>query len=423
MNNLELMLSREIDFLKREFDMDAPKAGIKFHDAQEWHRLTAQLNFPTLEAFYSSPADLVYAPEKATIPVLIHEYLGHAMFSEQSDLGRKLRSYENELRRNETPKIRSEYKDFISKTRPVQEAFAMNIEKIVLEGLGFDSLWNEREKQFKYRKDYPAFCSLMSDISNKGFLSVLYELGFPKSSRKEILLKFAMENLKTSEGLKYLIAYGSRKRDLDMLAVYGDNIKLAAQNIFHKNAADIILLNEGIFLKRLELLDIEITEPLLTGDILFGDENALGRVMLRVYRAAPSKEAIEYSGKRSIQTFNSALFFFGQHKYRGNEHMLATQSLENAAKLMLANQPAQPSQDLLYCLANLSFSLSYSLAAKEQEKGDKIILFKGLLAKDCLLQELFSYIKDVEYNRTPLEEERTVQFLNRVKERLAKQYT
>lgn len=418
MNNLEIILSEGNKFLKEKFDLTAPRAKIQFCDELEWGRISTQLNFP--EAFYNSSEELIYAPEKATLPILIHEYFGHALFSEQSSLGKKLKSYEERFICTRNLKIKKEYEEFISKIRPVQEAFAMSMEKIILENLGFGGLWNEREKQLKQRAYYPAFYSLMSDMLNKGFLSVLYELGFPKSPRKNILLRFAMENLKSFDGLKYLFLYGSKKRDIDMLAVYNDSIRLTKENIFHKNAADIILLNETVFLKKLDLLDIEITDPLLTGTMLYGNEDAYDSLIKRLRKTSSTPETIEYSKKKSLQTFNSALFFLAQHKYNGYENLLALQPSEKVSKDLLANQTVQPSQELLCTLVNLSFSLSYDLAAKEQEKGRNIILFKEFQTKSCLFQELLTYIKDIEYGAAQLEEYRTKQFIELVRNKLVR---
>ncbi len=427
MNDLESMLSQACEFLKKEFGIDRPKAGIKFCSAEEWRETAKKsgLDNNALEAFYNSSRNLVCVPENVSLPVLVHEYLGHALFSEQSALGRKMKAYEAQLKEAYSKEVRGDYWNFISQTKPVQEAFAIIMEKTTLELLGYNNMWDEREKNLKTRVEYPAFCSLMADICRKGFLSVLYELGFSKSSRKDILLKFALENIKSFDWLDYLIMYGSGGRDIDMLAVYNDRTELPAGHIFHQNAADILLLNTNKFMERLNLLDIELIGPLFSGNLLYGNEADFEKLVKSLAQVQPSQKTIQHALKRSFQTFNSAMFWFAKHKlhlaesaYKTNEKVIHSSPAEEIAKSFIAfNGLEQPSEYLLYAISNLSYTLTYDISAKLQANGRNIILFEEFHSLDPLFREVYSYRKDVEHNRTKLEEHKVKGFLDIVQQR------
>lgn len=566
MSKLESLIQKGSEYLRTESDLNSPEAEIKFCKQKEWSEWAIKNRVAdSVNAFYHPRENRVYSLSGVSLPDLLHEFFGHALFAEQTILGKKLKDYETDveffenkygipkdvvlsvrhldgekfrveknpdfqksfktdlskkltksleenLLEQDSPtvfleslsnlisdkdynfglsaedkseilknleeygkvyvktkgeslikciehifdiliknniqankdsnceyflfcdtkdeevqkylQLKKDYKAFFEKVRPVQEGFAVWMEKLILEGLGMNELWKEREEQIQQNKYYnDCFQWFSKDIETHGALSILYGLGFPKSSDQKILTRFAKESLKSFEGLKYLIKYGSGKRDLDMLAVYDDNVKIQVPHIYHENAADISLMNESVFLNKLKLFDIELTEPVLTGELLVGDEGQYGKIKEGLTGTKPSEQAAEYAKKRALETYNSATFFINQHKYKSYKQLIDTKNADEIATKILNNQNTDcTSKDLLYALVNLSFSISYDSTAKHYSIENKVASFEELLKSEEPLRDIMSCIKDVEHGKEKLTEEKTEYFLELTKNKLLERY-
>ncbi|MDP2909172.1 MAG: hypothetical protein Q8N77_05180, partial [Nanoarchaeota archaeon] len=176
--------------------------------------------------------------------------------------------------------------------------------------------------------------------------------------------------------------------------------------------------DEKSFTKKLELYDIEITEPVITGNLLIGDEKNFEKIKSKIEKGIPSSEAVEYANKRSLETFNSALWFYNQNKFKCNETLLNTNAPEKASAIILKEETLDfCSEDLLYTLNNLSFSLSYKLSADHYKNEKSSITFEDLM-KNPLLKDLMIYLKNVENSREELKEEKTLGFITKTRDYL-----
>lgn len=176
--NLETLISKGVVLLKEKFSLEQPKAKVHFCSEMEWTNLLSHFSFE-IEAFYNSFNNLIYVPQNVSLPVLIHEYFGHALFTEQSNIGRQIKAYETKLKQQDNKELKKEYAQFIDNVRPIQEGFSLCMERIMLEQLGLNKIWYEREEMLKKRPYYDCYQSLIKDIQTKGFLPVIHILGFP----------------------------------------------------------------------------------------------------------------------------------------------------------------------------------------------------------------------------------------------------
>jgi len=450
-SELEHSLEKASRYLKSEFGLERPEADI----CSEY-----DLKGP---AFYNPKEDKISLSSESSIADLVHEYFGHALYSKQSTLGKKLKQnlelisdiedkYKipkdaslnikhskgfkvEKLKKDEYIlfcdtndskiqgyiKLKKETEDLFNKTTPLQEGFSIWMEEKILKQLGLIDLWESRRKMLIRTPYFDFYNSFLKEESEKGAITLLYKLGFPKSKDKNIITKVAEENLENFDRLKYLIQYGSLERDIDMVAVYPDNL-IDKEGLIYDGCMDINVLSETSFLQRAELYDIEISEPILTGNLLIGEEKSFNDLRSKIKTGKPSNEAVEYANSRSLETFNSALFFYHQNKFKCNESLLSSNNLEEAARTILEEKVLDfCTEDTLYALNNLSFSLSYNLSADHYRKEKSSVSFKTLM-KNNLLGGLVSYMKDVENGRGELSEHKTFEFINKIRDFLLKNF-
>lgn len=449
---LESLLHEANEYLKSEFGLEKPEAGINFCSRHEWMNLK-EVSGP---AFYHPREGKVYLSPDASIADFAHEYFGHALYSEQSMLGKKLKDYLKSIAKIEDkysiPKdanlsikhsnkfkiekikenehvlfcdtqnpeiqkyiqLKKEAKGFFDKLQPIQEGFSAWMEEKILKRLGFTDLWEQRRQLLAKSPYFNFYNSFLKEEAEKGTITLFYKLGFPKSKDRNMLKKIAEENLKNFDGLKYLIQYGSLERDIDLVAVYSDEAVQKA-GLIYDGCIDINVLDESSFLEKLNLYDIELLEPVLTGNLLAGNEKNFEKMKSEIKKDKPFDNAIEYANKRSLETFNSALLFYNQNRFKCNESLLRSSSSKKIAKAILEEKFLDfCSEDLLYALNNLSFSLSYKLSAEHYTKRKSFTTFK-LLMKNHLLKELTGYIKGVENGVAELKEDITLDFIAKIK--------
>ncbi len=109
------------------------------------------------------------------------------------------------------------------------------------------------------------------------------------------------------------ISYGSRKlgRDVDLLFVFkGIPVK---KNIVYE-PYDLSQVEYGDFLFRLGNWDIEYTEPILTGDYVFGNAEVLENAREFLHTNRPTLENLDYMGKRALETYLQAEMLYSRGK-------------------------------------------------------------------------------------------------------------
>lgn len=405
--NLEQLLNESGKYLKIELGLEKPEASICSCSENVWSELRQK--GISGSAFYNPKEERIYLGPEASIADLMHEYFGHALYTEQTLLGKKFQQTVKE-----DNQIKKETLDFFNKLTPLQEGFSIWMEEKILKQLGLTDLWQDRYELIAKGPYHGFYNSFLKEESEKGTITLLYKLGFPKSKDNLVIKKVAQENLKNFDKLTYLVQYGSLERDIDLLAVYPDNI-LNKEGLIYDGCIDINVLSESSFLQKSSLYDIEILEPILTGNLIIGDEKSFENLKSKIRAGKPSNEAVEYANRRSLETFNSAMFFYDQNRFKCYQSLLNTNPSKEVANTLLEGKLLSfCSEDLLYTLNNLSFSLSYKLSAEHYAKNRSFVTFKDL-RKDSALDGLVKYLKDVENGKKELKEDVMLDFIEKTK--------
>lgn len=436
-------------YLQMDFGLSRPRAEFNSCSDSEWKKFRVKS-----QAFYHPREGKVFLGPDASLAEIVHEYFGHALYAEQTSLGQKLNvsakrisdlekkkgipidskltiKPSNKFKIQKTDngyylycdvkdpemqnylKLKKEYLEFFNKVKPLHEGFSIWIENKILNALGLNNQFENRMDILKQSPYFEIYQGFLNGEAEKGPLTLLYRLGFPKSKDKNMLKKFTRENLNLDH-MKLLIQYGSLKRDVDIVAVYKDDVALK-EGLLYDGLIDINVMKENTFLQKLSLYDIELLEPLLSGHLILGDENALNKIRKTILSGKPSKEAVDYAKKRSLETYNNALFFFHQNRHKRNQ--VALSSGIDATGIILEQKPVDLAyEELLYSLSNLSYSLSYGFCHKNYEQN-KLVGYTDFL-KDSIFKELIDYIKNVEHGKTMLSETKTQHFFDNVRNKL-----
>lgn len=181
------------------------------------------------------------------------------------------------------------------------------------------------------------------------------------------------------------VLYGSQKknRDIDILLIQKDRTPtphlLAGQ-------IDFFIVSESNFKTLLKLLDPVVVEPVLTGEILFGDTDKWDRLKKRVSNTKPKHACSEHAGLKSLEETLSTNRIWRQYQSERDPILLE------------------------WAFQNLSFAISYLSFAQyySQPNSFPCTLSNLIDKKKILLPDFWLYRHSVkngssELNSTSLE--------------------
>lgn len=157
---LERFLNEASRYLRLDFGLERPSSNICFYSEREWRDLEKQ-GISGI-AFYDPKNEKVCLSPKASVIDLIHEYFGHAMYSEQSLLGKK---FKQTIQKD--TKTTEETKEFFDKLKPLQEGFSIWMEEKILKQLGLTNLWKDRYEIITKSPYYNLYKSFLKEESEK----------------------------------------------------------------------------------------------------------------------------------------------------------------------------------------------------------------------------------------------------------------
>lgn len=167
--------------------------------------------------------------------------------------------------------------------------------------------------------------------------------------KPEGIVKRVIQKRKPQD-IVFLLWYGDRKgKDVDLLVILKDGIET---NYYEMAEWDIGEASNEDFKRRLELFDPTVTEPLVNGVLLLGNQKKLDYLKKNFLAVHPSDKAIKFLFKRAHEELKNAIVFF-------------------------------EGQLLLFALLDLSFACSYFEFARHYQNTSKIgpISFSELLAQ------------------------------------------
>jgi len=273
----------------------------------------------------------VYLPRNQTTIIpkdnklsLFHEYYGHGLYCEQSlsgielvNLEKSLLEEEKEFFKNkkfslkELEKFRKENKtfnylqDFKENNLRIYEGFAVFSEYFLSKELGIEELFEK-----KYEKLNGDFRKYIDDIilfnKNFGDLATFYVQGLARRTTPE-RVRGLLVNLykKKSDSIKLGVLFGSRKpfSDIDLFIV-SDDIEPS-----YCDWLDVRAYKPKDIEEKIRTLDSRITDPIIVGSLIFGNEEYLSELKGKVLAQPITDEAIkhnlemaEYSRKRSLDS-------------------------------------------------------------------------------------------------------------------------
>tara|TARA_Y100000034_G_C6856021_1_gene389017 strand:+ start:112 stop:1419 length:1308 start_codon:yes stop_codon:yes gene_type:complete len=371
-------------------------------------------------------ANVGMVPESTLLTREIHEYLGHGSYCEHARNGRRIVRYEQELSYLEKHligrkldedvrvgirignkreliesdpnncvlyvdrdnfwlqqylRVQEEYRCFFRENLLSYEGFAVWLEEFLLKRLDREDIWLLRQEEIR-NTEYELFFREFKKEEESGLLSLIYKVGFPKQFDKESVLRVVNEHLNLDD-LSLLILYGSKREygDIDLLVV-GKGERVYTEDL------DILCVSEEEFVRRLKLRDIELTEPLFTGKVVFGSRERVEGLKKEILEGEFSEEAFNHLERKALEAYSYAVEYLDVGTFEAIENLLNSgRSLESITDDELG------SRYFLYSLHNLSYVWSYYLSRKMYNGGCTLVTLD--MFENDVLGDILDCIKDV----------------------------
>jgi hypothetical protein len=162
-----------------------------------------------------------------------------------------------------------------------------------------------------------------------GDLATFYSFGMERKTEPERINKLLEDIYRDKiKNIKFAVLYGSKKgfSDIDLFIV--GNIE-----DMNNDWLDVRNYSKEEFEKKLNLLDIEITDPLFSGEIVLGDKLYFEKSKQKVLSQPITEDAIKYNFCRSDEQLNLALKFDKSDINRNNGLLYSATYIRNALAL------------------------------------------------------------------------------------------
>ncbi len=280
----------------------------------------------------------IYLPRNQTAIIrednplsLFHEYFGHGLYCEQSLTGRKLVDLERTLLEEERKKfygkrfglgdlekfrqqnkIFRELNEFRKQNLLLYETFAIWTEYLLSEENGlrdeFGRKYDSLSGQEKESVD-----SAINFSKQYGNLATFYEFRLARKITIERVRRLLKDIYKVKlREVKFALLYGSKKKfsDIDVFMVGNGTPRIRNDWI------DVVSYSSEEFEEKRKLFDVEITDPLFSGEIILGDRNYFLQQKNLLFEQPITEEAINYNLQEAEQQENSAYDFPENSEWR-----------------------------------------------------------------------------------------------------------
>ncbi|MBM3199330.1 nucleotidyltransferase domain-containing protein [Candidatus Woesearchaeota archaeon] len=391
------------EVLETKFGIKPERSKIYCHENWESFARANGLSVYGESVFF--PKDLsAHLPEgnlDKILPLVYHELEGHGNYCEHTIQGRKLVEDEktfSQLEGDVKVKFAYECSAYFQMIKPYFEGFAMWMEEFLLKSVGREDLWLGRKEKSKrmpidcQHSYFDAYSMLKKFEEEKGTYELWYSIGFPKRFDKKTLTSIAKEKLaERFNSLEFLILGGSKKpySDIDLCAILKDGAKTDEYN--HSRVIDLVQYNLSDFEKHIEHFEVFATEPILSGELVTGDEKKFKSLKKRVENKSPDPSVCKNLSRKGIRL------------------------LENSKKYFEFG-------DFANSIVSLAYALSYETFAKAYLSGSKVMTYKEVLElrKNHLLNDVYNYQKDLEHGRISFDKGILLGYINQVSGGIAK---
>ncbi len=263
----------------------------------------------------------IYLPRNQTAIIrgdspfsLFHEFFGHGLFCEQSLVGRKLVELEKKLYDEEAqlfPNQNFSLED-VGRLRQKSETFK-ELDLFRMENLTrFESfaIWTEYllSKEFSIEEEFQRRYSLLTKEDKdlvesiiyfhrkNGALATFYAQGLARRNTSERVGCLLNDLFKRDvKKIKFALLYGSKKEfsDIDVFVVSDDLHDI-------NSWLDLRVYGSNDFERRADLLDIAITNPVITGEFILGDRSYYEFMKRKILQNPISESSISHNLQESF---------------------------------------------------------------------------------------------------------------------------
>ena len=360
-SSLDSLIKEASDFISSEFNLQIKKSQLKIYSPKNWKKFY-EANKESIIGFQKNDEGL-YIPKSYSaylredsaffVPNVFHEFFGHGLFCEQSSIGKKLvKLTQNKGDANsflyDKIDLRIQPLGLTNKNIDNYEGFALWLEALLCKETGNKKNWDLKKEAI--HKDYRVLFEYFQEAEKKltrfGFMS---QLGFLKEyDGKKIVNTLKHLYGSNFNNIEFVVLYGSQKPESDIdLFIVSNN---PSQNYFN-GWLDIYELNKKYFQYLADKLDIRVTDPLFSGNLIYGDKSNFEKIKKEIQAQPISQEAINHNLKQAQK----------QQEY--------------------LPQFKESPRDKKNCLRYIK---TYKINAQELSKGKKILTLKNIKEKKLL---------------------------------------
>jgi hypothetical protein len=339
------------------------QTSLQFIPKQNWEVLCQTRGINPSRLGFFLPRNQTAVIQGKNHLTLFHEYFGHGMYCEQSLMGKRLVDLEKKLLKEEEKEFQGknftlneinlfrqknelfkELNNFIKRNNPQYESFAIWTEYFLSKKLG---LRENFEKKYKFlsEQNKKTVEGIFNFSEQYGDLATFYNFGLsrqtnPKRART-LLKEIYGGNLKN---IQFALLYGSRNpfKDIDIFAVSEGLSEIDSSWL------DVRVYSNSELEKGITMLDVSITDPLLTGEIIFGDKKYFELCKRKLLNQPITEQAIKYNFDRSEEQ-----------------------------KRLVSSLPKDECDKIL---RGLDYSNTFGLNALSLKKGERLLTKKSLLS-------------------------------------------
>jgi len=280
----------------------------------------------------------IYLPRNQTAVIqkenplsLFHEYFGHGLYCEQNLTGRKLVDLEKRLLEEEKQEFQERRftLEDIRKFRGRNQTF-QELETFKQENLGryeLFTIWTEyllsgeHNLRDEFGRKYDSLSgqeketvdSVINFSESYGNLAAMYAQGMARRATTERVKRLLEDVYKDKlKDVRFALLYGSRKEfsDIDVFIVGKEIPRIRNDWI------DVVYYSQREFEEKRRLFDVEISDSLFSGEIIFGDRDYFEMQKNLFVEQPITEEAIKYNLQEAENQEKSAYDFPENSEWR-----------------------------------------------------------------------------------------------------------
>lgn len=325
------IIEASVNFYQDLLGYKPEKTSLQKISESQWNEFTNQRGL-------NPNSSGIYLPRNQTAIIkdgnplsLFHEYFGHGLYCEQNLTGKKLVDLEKKLLEEEKQKFSNskfsleelqnfrkgngafqELENFRKENLGRYELFAIWTEYLLS---GENNLRNEFGRKYDSLKneDKEIIDSVINFSEQYGNLATMFAQGMARRTTTGRVRRLCKEIYKDKlKDVRFALLYGSKEEfsDIDVFIVGGGITRIKNDWI------DVVSYSEREFEERRELFDVEVSDPLFSGEIISGDKEYFELQKSLLIEQPITEGAIKYNLQEAETQEKSAYDFFKDSEWR-----------------------------------------------------------------------------------------------------------